>query len=272
MIMLFGLNFSLVCMLWGCCHVRGHGVCQNNLITRINLTTELQSEILLPCYSEPALFGSNMTANVSVEWTHISTPVDFIVEIKVSGEVLFWNHRGKRIKAFPDFAGSGNFSILIRDVQRSDLGLYRCELFREFNCSLGYKDTQLSLTAIEFSLLNNWQLMLAASGGVLLLCVFIGCGYYTWTKRKTVYASVDHNSPDCHDNEGQAGDEITYGSVAYKPHNCIDSNGQRVDEVTYASVAHKPRNCTESNGNFAQGRFYFIISLRNMSSALHNIF
>ncbi|XP_051965095.1 uncharacterized protein si:dkey-65b12.12 [Xyrauchen texanus] len=245
MVMLFGLNISWVWLLLCCCHVRGHGVCQSYLVTRTNLTTELQSEILLPCYFEPAFSGSILT--VSVVWTHINTPDDSIVEIKVSGEVLFWNQRGKRIKAFPNLSGSGNFSILIRDVQRSDLGLYRCEVYRESNCSLGFKHTHLSLTAFKLSLLNNWQLMLAAGGGVLLLCVFTACCYYTRTKKKTVYGSVDHNSPECQDNEGQAGYEITYASVAYKPHNSVNSDGQNVDEITYASVAHKPHNCVHSD-------------------------
>ncbi len=48
------------------------------------------------------------------------------------------------MKVFRDAAVSGNFSMLIKDVQLSDLGLYRCELFRDFNCSLGYQEIEIS--------------------------------------------------------------------------------------------------------------------------------
>ncbi len=123
----------------------GYGVCNEvKLVTRINLTTELQSEILLPCLFEQALTGSNLIMNSSALWTQINENIDYIVEIKVNARESFWNNRRNRIEAFRAAAASGNFSILIKDVQLSDLGLYRCELFRDFNCSLGYKEIEIS--------------------------------------------------------------------------------------------------------------------------------
>lgn len=82
--------------------------------------------------------------NSSAAWTQINEIIDYIVEIKVNDHASFWNNRRNRIKAFHAAAASGNFSILIRDVQLSDLGLYRCELFRDVNCSLGYKEIEIS--------------------------------------------------------------------------------------------------------------------------------
>ncbi len=78
--------------------------------------------------------------NSSAVWTQINETIDYIVEIKVNAHESFWNNRHNRIEAFRAAAASGNFSILIKDVQLSDLGLYRCELFRDINCSLGYKE------------------------------------------------------------------------------------------------------------------------------------
>ncbi|XP_052412704.1 uncharacterized protein LOC127957981 isoform X2 [Carassius gibelio] len=246
----FVLYFSAVWILCRCCCLvcgRDQGVCSvEKLITRINLTTELQSEILLPCLFKPALTGSNLDMNSSAVWAQITENTDAIVEIKVNDHEMFWNNRGNRIKAFGAAAASGNFSILIEDVQLSDLGLYRCEHFRDTNCSLGYKEIEISLAA-EFSPLNNWQLIVAAGGGgFLLLCLITVCVYCTWTKRQTVDASVNHTSHNCHDSEGQKNDEITYASVVPKSHNCHDSEGQKNDEITYASVALKSHNCHDS--------------------------
>lgn len=188
----FGLYFSAVWILCRCCCLvcgRDQGVCSvGKLITRINLTTELQSEILLPCLFKPALTGSNLNVNSSAVWNQITETIDGIVEIKVNDHEMFWNNRGNRIKAFrAAAAASGNFSILIEDVQLSDLGLYRCEHFRDTNCSLGYKEINIRLAA-EFSLLNNWQLIVAGGGGFFLLCLITVCVYCTWTKRPAVDA------------------------------------------------------------------------------------
>ncbi|XP_067264234.1 uncharacterized protein [Chanodichthys erythropterus] len=201
---LFELCFSAVWMC-GCflVYVKGHNVCQQKLISRVSLSTELQSEILLPCLFEAALFRSNLTTSSSAVWTQISTTVQHIVEIKVNVPESFWNNRNGRIQAFRDRSGSGNFSILISNVQRSDLGLYRCELFRDFNCSLGYREISLSL--VEFSQLN-WQLIVAG-GGFLLLCLITVCVYYTWTKRES-----DH----CAMRSGPTVDEMTYTTIVYK--------------------------------------------------------
>ncbi len=123
----------------------GHGVCSvGKLIRRINLTTELRSEILLPCLFEQAFAGTNLTMNSSAVWTQINETIDSIVEIRVNDHESFWNNRRNRMKVFRDAAVSGNFSMLIKDVQLSDLGLYRCELFRDLNCSLGYQEIEIS--------------------------------------------------------------------------------------------------------------------------------
>ncbi|XP_058630801.1 uncharacterized protein si:dkey-65b12.12 isoform X4 [Onychostoma macrolepis] len=187
----------------------GHGVCnERKLVTRINLTTELQSEILLPCLFEQALTGSNLTMNSVAEWTQINENIDFIVEIKVNGHESFWNNRHNRIKAFRDAAASGNFSILIRDVQLSDLGLYRCKLYTDINCSLGYKEIEISLAAVEFSLLNNWQLIVAGGGGgFLILFMITVCVYYAWTKRESDNTAM---------RPGPAVDAMIYTTVVYE--------------------------------------------------------
>ncbi len=138
---LYTLSSSCLCPIF---HT-GHGLCSvGKLIRRIHLTTELPSEILLPCLFEQALAGTNLTMNSCAVWTQITETIDSIVEIKVNAQESFWNNRHNRMKVFRDAAVSGNFSMLIKDVQLSDLGLYRCELFRDINCSLGYQEIEIS--------------------------------------------------------------------------------------------------------------------------------
>ncbi|KAL6463863.1 hypothetical protein MHYP_G00282540 [Metynnis hypsauchen] len=109
----------------------------------INVTTDLESDVLLPCNFKATLLGSNKTADIAAVWSQTTIPADNLVEIKLQGEVSFWNNRDKRIKTFPKLSESGNFSILLRNVQQSDLGLYRCELHEGINCMIAYQEVQL---------------------------------------------------------------------------------------------------------------------------------
>lgn len=129
----------------------GYAACTRNFTERINSNTKLQSEILLPCYFDSAFIKSNQNKETSVVWSHINTTIVFIVEIKVNGDLAFWDSRKGRIEAFPYVSGSGNFSILIHNVQVSDLGPYRCEIFRETNCSLLYKEIS------EYFNYSSWE-------------------------------------------------------------------------------------------------------------------
>lgn len=121
----------------------GYAACPRKFMKLTNLTTKLESEILLPCYFDPAYIKSIQNQHTSVVWSHINAPLD-IVEIQVKSDVRYWNNRKGRIKAFSYVSGSGNFSILIRRIQESDLGLYRCELYKETNCSLQFKEINIS--------------------------------------------------------------------------------------------------------------------------------
>ena len=75
--------------------------CKSKLISSINVTTELQSDVLLPCIFKATLLGSNKTADIAAVWSQTTIPADNLVEIRLQGEVMFWNNRGGRIKTFP---------------------------------------------------------------------------------------------------------------------------------------------------------------------------
>ncbi|KAL6463877.1 hypothetical protein MHYP_G00282680 [Metynnis hypsauchen] len=148
--------------------------CKNRLISSINVTTELQSDVLLPCNFEATLFGSNQTADIAAVWIQRNIPADILLEIKLQGEVMFWNNRDKRIKTFPKLSKSGNFSILLHNVQQSDLGLYRCELHEGINCRIAYQEVQLEPTeAVSGGFLSLPITAGALGGGIILLGLLI---------------------------------------------------------------------------------------------------
>ncbi len=123
----------------------GLNACRGDQLTDISLPTDLQSEVLLPCFFESDFLNSNQTNESCVVWTHLNSTNREIVEIGLDGEAKFWNNRLGRIKTFPKIPESEllNFSIQIRNVQQSDLGVYHCTLFRETGCLLFYKRIEL---------------------------------------------------------------------------------------------------------------------------------
>uniref|UniRef100_A0A3B1JHK8 Ig-like domain-containing protein n=1 Tax=Astyanax mexicanus TaxID=7994 RepID=A0A3B1JHK8_ASTMX len=113
------------------------------LISSINISTNLQSDVLLLCNFNSSLLGSDLTADIAAVWSYRNITEDNLLEISLQGVVLFWNNRDGRINPFPKLSTSGNFSILLHKVNKSDLGLYRCELFSGTNCSIAYQEIYL---------------------------------------------------------------------------------------------------------------------------------
>ncbi|KAI4891802.1 hypothetical protein NFI96_014804, partial [Prochilodus magdalenae] len=130
--------------------VAAESKCRSELISSIYVTTELQSDVLLPCIFEPTLLGSDMTADVAAVWSRRDGTVDNLLEIKLQGVVMFWNIKSVQVKTFPKLSESGNFSILLRNVQRSDLGLYRCELYEGLTCLIAYRELHLSKSKTQW--------------------------------------------------------------------------------------------------------------------------
>ncbi|XP_037389582.1 uncharacterized protein LOC108437636 [Pygocentrus nattereri] len=132
-------------------------------VGRSSVTTDLQSDVLLPCNFKATLLRSNKTADIAAVWSHRTIPADNLVEISLQGEEMFWNNSDKRIKTFTKLSESGNFSILLRNVQQSDLGLYRCELHEGINCSIAYQEVQLGVSEYQKTIIAG------TSGAVVLL-------------------------------------------------------------------------------------------------------
>ncbi|KAG7483751.1 hypothetical protein MATL_G00041740 [Megalops atlanticus] len=157
-----------------CCDVMsviGQSQCRSSHLQTTNVTAALDSDALLPCDFNENLLQEARSGDVAVVWTH-GTMIN-LVEIKLSGQPSYWDHRGGRVRTFPKMPG--NFSLLISRVQESDLGRYRCELFDGSNCSIAYEVVelrQLKLISVEtLWLVDNWYFV--AAGGAIIVSLFI---------------------------------------------------------------------------------------------------
>ncbi|XP_051534768.1 uncharacterized protein LOC127429704 [Myxocyprinus asiaticus] len=99
------------------------GICED--VTLITISASLKSQVFLPCHFGTSLQTSTTTERV--EWSHFSS----LLKIAQNGIVFFNNPREGRVNVFPNLAYGGNFSIVIQDLQLSDLGTYCCELSRK---------------------------------------------------------------------------------------------------------------------------------------------
>ncbi|XP_017570333.1 uncharacterized protein LOC108437632 isoform X2 [Pygocentrus nattereri] len=153
--------------------IKGVTLCGSESLTRINMVITLQSDVLLPCYFKPATLESDKTADTAAVWSHSNITTDWrLLEISLQGEVKFWNNRNRHIRPFPEHSESGNFSILLHKVQQSDLGFYRCELFRGNSCTLAYQDVYVSTA---YSSMKYWHFLLGAAAALCLLLVSLCC-------------------------------------------------------------------------------------------------
>ncbi|RXN23528.1 matrix-remodeling-associated 8-like protein [Labeo rohita] len=196
------------------------------------------------------------------EWTQINETIVYILKIEVNGQINVWNNRHNRINAFREAAAYGNFSILIGDVQLCDLGLYRCQLFRNYNCSLGYKEIQLTIKVngqINFwnhrKRINGFR-EAAASGNFSILIRNVqlsDLGLYRCQLFRDFNCSLGYKEIQLRQNVEET-DEITYASVVVKSRNCHDNkdpiNGsasasasvlQNPETVIYASVKQRDK-------------------------------
>ncbi|KAL1260603.1 hypothetical protein QQF64_008430 [Cirrhinus molitorella] len=95
----------------------------NERCIAVTINASLKSEVLLPCN----FVIGNYSETESVNWEHYSR----LVTITINGKILFDSPTEGRVNVFPLLSKHGNFSILIHDLQASDIGTYFCKLNSE---------------------------------------------------------------------------------------------------------------------------------------------
>ncbi|XP_053533056.1 uncharacterized protein LOC124626465 [Ictalurus punctatus] len=173
----------------------GESLCKSELLLSSNISTELQSDVLLPCNFNPTLLGSDKTADIAVVWSQRNTTIHNLVEITLQGNVMFWDTKGGRIKTFAKLSESGNFSILLQKVQPYDLGLYLCELFNGTGCRIAYQELQLdSIQQSQENYQLMWSTVGALSGGIVLLAVFTTCLLHAKRRQNITVIEADYEN------------------------------------------------------------------------------
>ncbi|KTG35297.1 hypothetical protein cypCar_00047871, partial [Cyprinus carpio] len=98
----------------------------NTRCINFTINASLKSEVYLPCH-----FNINhYNGTLAVNWRCHST-IDSLVTIMTDGKIIFGSPSEGRVNVFPFLSKHGNFSILIHDLQSSDIATYICELNSE---------------------------------------------------------------------------------------------------------------------------------------------
>ncbi|XP_063757166.1 butyrophilin subfamily 3 member A2-like isoform X2 [Eleginops maclovinus] len=147
-------------------HCRG----QSQLIgSRQPIVANLGSDIILPCYLEPAVNAAGKT----LEWTRPDLNPRFVHVMRSGQELKEMKHKNfeGRTSIFTDELKNGNISLKLSNVQLSDQGKYRCfipELSQQSFVHLVCASGPASPPVISLSGLDG------QTGGVVLQCKSAG--------------------------------------------------------------------------------------------------
>ncbi|XP_027027161.1 uncharacterized protein LOC113658885 isoform X2 [Tachysurus fulvidraco] len=147
------VKYLLQCLMIFSALVRGGSHCLQSC-RNITLNIQLGSQMLLPC----TLLISNETKEA--KWSHNSS----LLNIGPNGTVKFDDPRDGKIIVFPYLFYRGNFSILVHQLQASDMGMYCCQLSQE--CQR--VEVKLLTEGLNFS----WY-YIAAGVGIFILLVIV---------------------------------------------------------------------------------------------------
>lgn len=110
------------------------------------MRVSLGSSKLLPCNLRP-------NSSKWVTWSHAATKQAEMVQLSSQGHVKFLDPRNGRVKVFSNEQRDGNYSIRIDELEKSDLGCYRCG----WQCVQVMESSKWSfiLSYVKYSILNS---------------------------------------------------------------------------------------------------------------------
>ncbi|XP_016124034.1 uncharacterized protein [Sinocyclocheilus grahami] len=129
----------------------------NTRCTEVTVNASLKSEVFLPCHFNI----SHHNETESVNWNHYSS----LVTIRINGRIFFHSPSEGRVNVFPLLSKHGNFSILIHDLQSSDIGTYTCRLNSE--CWM----VKINERPHRINESNPWFYFAAGAGLLILLFI-----------------------------------------------------------------------------------------------------
>ncbi|KAI1893538.1 hypothetical protein AGOR_G00124760 [Albula goreensis] len=224
----------LYCSLASSQGVRSH--CEN-CVKYVTLSTQLNSEVILPCLLELAMSDDHM----NVVWTQSSSGA--LLEMTQAGHINFNDPREGRVKVFPN-NGIGNFSIRIDQLQNSDLGEYCCKGANVSACSVvevSSDDSGAHDVVVAF-IMKNWYLICAGGALIILLIICVCCAYWVKQRKKDNY-DPDYINTCFHEenpaesnecNQKDAGNEEEQGNAG--------NSGNWDEDIVYENDEHDPNN------------------------------
>ncbi|XP_067221693.1 uncharacterized protein [Chanodichthys erythropterus] len=136
----------------------------NTRCKEIKISASLKSEVFLPCHVNKSFDNEIET----VKWSNSSSGATLLTMMN-NGTIIFHSPREGRVSVFPLLFNDGNFSILIHDLEFSDIGPYFCELNRE--CWRVEITDRLIEKTVEVNSYKPWLFFFAGAGLFTLLFI-----------------------------------------------------------------------------------------------------
>ncbi|XP_073673296.1 uncharacterized protein [Garra rufa] len=200
---------------------------RNARCDEVTINAPLKSEVLLPCNFSV----ENYNETQGVNWRHFSS----LVTITIGGKIFFDRPSEGRVNVFPLLSKHGNFSILIHDLQSSDIGTYFCELNSE--CwRVNINERPYSPYRNNES--NPWFFFAAGAG--LFILLFIGFSLSSKFYGKYVNTSSKSNPVNGVQSEGNNSPEERQNAESSEHGNKKRRGVRRGPTTVYENDIHAP--------------------------------
>lgn len=138
----------------------------NTRCKEITVNASLKSEVLLPCHFNISRYDETVTVNWTKDFNYLS-----LVTIFINGRMFFDSRSKGRVNVFPLLSKRGNFSILVHDLQSSDIATYTCELNSECWRVKIHEHVKIIERPHRISEFNPWFYFAAGAGLFILLFI-----------------------------------------------------------------------------------------------------
>ncbi|KAK9961995.1 hypothetical protein ABG768_007382 [Culter alburnus] len=204
----------------------------NTRCKEIKISTSLKSEVFLPCHVNKSFDNETET----VKWSNSSSGVTLLT-IMNNGTIIFHSPTEGRVNVFPLLFNDGNFSILIRDLEPSDIGPYLCELSSE--CwRVEITERLIESKSKLRDDLNPWYYFAAGAG--LFILLFISFSLFSKFCGKHTNKSSKSNPVSGVQSEGNNHPEETRNTERSEQGNQNNRGLRRGFTTVYENDVHAP--------------------------------
>ncbi|XP_056099123.1 uncharacterized protein LOC130077811 [Rhinichthys klamathensis goyatoka] len=220
--------------------------CWNTGWTEVTISASLKSEVFLPCHFNRSLD----TKTDTVKWTHNSSGAT-LLRIMSNGSIYFGRTEG-RVSVFPLLFKEGNFTILIHDLEPSDIGPYFCEGSGErWRVEILESEPPVERRPDE---LNPWFYFAAGAG--LFILLFIGLSLFSKYCAKPTNRSSKSNPGNGVQSEGNNPPEETQNTERSEQRNKNNRGLRRGFTTVYENDVPAPnRSPAVQQGQHPQRAF-----------------